>query len=114
MGLLRVILGAESACLVAALCAACVWKTLRHGRGLAGLVGHRDGAMRWTFDPLRCQMTLITVGIALSYLFQSPQGAGKPALPAVPYPVLALLALSYAAGLRSELRRLKRRHEEMR
>ncbi len=109
MAFLREFARAEVAILIAGLVAAGVWKALPARPGLADLLGSRDRTGRWVPDALRLQMCLITVAVALLYLFLSLRAAASGALPPVPRAALAVLALSHGAWLGSLARRRLRR-----
>lgn len=105
MAFLREIARVEVAILIAGLGAAGLWKTLRPKSGLVGLLGSRDQAGRWMPGVLRWQASVISVAVALVYLFLSLRAAGSGALPPVPWWVLVVLSLSHGAWLGSVARR---------
>lgn len=109
MAFLREFARAEIAILIPGLGAAGLWKILRAGPGLGGLLGSRDQAGRWLPGPLRFQMCLVTLAVAVLYLSRSLRAPGSGALPPVPWPALFVLALSHSAWLGNEVRRRLRR-----
>ena len=105
MALLREIARAQAAILIAGLSVVGLWKILRAKPGLNGLLGSRDESGSWVPGALRWQMCLVTIAVALVYLFSSLGAAASGALPPVPWWALALLALSHGAWLASVARR---------
>ena len=107
MALLKEFLWAETAILVAGIGAAALWKALRPRPGLRWLLGTRDRDGRLAPGLLRLQMCFVSLAVALWYLARSLRAAGSAAMPTIPWPVLVVLALSHAAWLGGEVRRLR-------
>jgi hypothetical protein len=98
MFLLRQLTGYCAAGLVAGFAAVVLWKLLTGAISLTGLLDSFEGGKR-SSSPARMQLLLFTLVSAGQYLLDVWKNPTVDALPAVPQPVLAMVAGSQALYL---------------